>query len=99
MPDWTATALGTIAGLASTFSFAPQVLKAWREGTRTLSRRMYIVTVTAFTLWIAYGVLIASTPIIVFNALSLVLSGTILVLKWRDWPGKDAGDARRAAAE
>ena len=99
MPDWTATALGTIAGLASTFSFAPQVLKAWREGTRTLSRRMYIVTVTAFTLWIAYGVLIGSMPIIIFNALSLLFSGAILVLKWRDWPGRGKAGAQRAPAE
>ncbi len=100
LPDWFAPALGTIAGLCSTFSFAPQVLKAWREGTRTISRRMYIVTVTAFILWICYGLTIASIPIIVFNSLSLLLSGAILALKWRDWPGREAAaEVRRAPAE
>jgi MtN3 and saliva related transmembrane protein len=85
MEGWLPTALGTVAGLLSTSSFVPQVLKAWREGdTDAISKRMYIVTVTAFVLWTAYGFVIGSLPLIVFNALSLVLSGTILALKLRD---------------
>ena len=76
--------VGTVAGLCSTSSFIPQVVKAWREGdTEAISKRMYIITVSAFSLWIVYGVMIASIPIIVFNAASLLLSGTILVLKLR----------------
>ncbi|MDZ3837710.1 MAG: SemiSWEET transporter [Rhodospirillales bacterium] len=86
-----ATLVGLVAGLCSTSSFVPQVLKAWREGdTEAISKRMYIVTVSAFTLWIAYGVMIESWPIIVFNIASLLLSGGILVLKLRH--------SRRAAA-
>ena len=85
MEGWLPTALGTVAGLLSTSSFVPQVLKAWREGdTDAISKRMYIVTVTAFVLWTAYGFVIGGLPLIVFNALSLVLSGTILALKLRD---------------
>jgi MtN3 and saliva related transmembrane protein len=85
MEGWLRTALGTVAGLLSTSSFVSQVLKAWREGdTDAISKRMYIVTVTAFVLWTAYGFVIGSLPLIVFNALSLVLSGTILALKLRD---------------
>lgn len=76
--------VGTVAGIASTSSFIPQVVKAWRQGdTEAISKRMYVITVTAFSLWIAYGVMIGSVPIIVFNILSLVLSGTILALKLR----------------
>ena len=85
MEGWLPTALGTVAGLLSTSSFVPQVLKAWRESdTDAISKRMYIVTVTAFVLWTAYGFVIGSLPLIVFNALSLVLSGTILALKLRN---------------
>ncbi|MCB8823126.1 SemiSWEET family sugar transporter [Microvirga rosea] len=85
MGDWLPTVLGVTAGLVSTSSFIPQVLKAWRDhDTASLSKRMYIATVTAFTLWSIYGFLIGSFPIIVFNLLSLVLSGTILFLKIRD---------------
>jgi MtN3 and saliva related transmembrane protein len=40
-----------------------------------------MITVTSFTLWTIYGLLLKSAPLIIFNALSLVMSGTILVLK------------------
>ncbi|MGZ8421265.1 MAG: SemiSWEET family sugar transporter [Allosphingosinicella sp.] len=79
-----ATLVGIVAGLCSTSSFVPQVLKAWREGdTEAISKRMYIVTVGAFSLWIVYGVIIESWPIIAFNIASLILSGAILALKLR----------------
>lgn len=85
MVQWLPTILATIAGILSTASFVPQVLKAWRErDTAAISKRMYMVTVTAFVLWSAYGFLIGAVPLIVFNLLSLVLSGTILVLKLRN---------------
>src|SRR5690349_8976109 len=75
MEGWMPTLLGTAAGILSTASFIPQVVKAWREGnTEAISKRMYIVTVTAFILWTIYGFVIGSLPIIVFNILSLVLS-------------------------
>lgn len=84
METWLVTVVGTVAGICSTVSFIPQVLKAWREGdTEAISLRMYVVTVTAFSLWIFYGVLIGSGPIMLFNSLSLILSGTILALKLR----------------
>lgn len=58
-----ASLVGIVAGLCSTSSFVPQVLKAWREGdTEAISKRMYIVTVSAFSLWIFYGVMIESWP-------------------------------------
>ena len=85
MADWLPTVLATIAGILSTSSFVPQVLKAWRErDTAAISKRMYLVTVTAFVLWSAYGFLIGAWPLIVFNLLSLGLSGTILFLKIRN---------------
>ena len=88
------TLIGTIAGICSTGSFVPQVLKAWREGnTEAISKKMYVITVTAFSLWIAYGFLIGSLPIIVFNVASLVLSGIILYLKLSRRPRAAAGDA------
>jgi MtN3 and saliva related transmembrane protein len=85
LPSWLPVAIGIVAGALSTISFAPQVLKAWREGdTAAISRRMYIVTVVAFAMWIIYGVMIESVPIMIFNALSLVMSGSILVMKIRN---------------
>ncbi len=86
-----AITLGTVAGILSTSSFVPQVLKAWREGdTAAISKRTYIVNVTAFVLWTFYGFVLGSLPLIVFNALSLMLSGTILFLKIRDDRARNA---------
>lgn len=77
--------IGTIAGLCTVTSFMPQLVKAWRmNDTEAISKKMYLVTVTGFSLWIAYGLLIGSLPILVFNALSLTLSGAILILKLRN---------------
>ncbi len=91
MADWLPTLLATVAGILSTSSFVPQVLKAWRErDTAAISKRMYLVTVTAFILWTAYGFLIGALPLIIFNLLSLGLSGAILVLKIRN----DRSEAR-----
>jgi MtN3 and saliva related transmembrane protein len=100
MSEWLPTILATIAGILSTASFVPQVLKAWRErDTAAISKRMYMVTVTAFTLWSAYGFLIGNMPLIVFNLLSLCLSGTILFLKIRndrqEARGQGASSSRR----
>ncbi len=79
-----ASMVGFVAGMCSAGSFVPQVVKAWREGdTEAISKRMYVVTVSAFSLWIVYGVMIGSWPIIAFNAISLLLSGAILALKMR----------------
>jgi MtN3 and saliva related transmembrane protein len=84
MPAWLADALGTGAALCSMSSFVPQILKIRRErDASSVSLRMYAVTVTGFSLWIAYGLLIGSWPVIGANAVCLALSATILVLKRR----------------
>ena len=84
MPTWWPTALGMVAGLCTSFSFVPQVIKAWREGnTEALSKRMYLASLAAYSLWIVHGLMIASIPVTVFNGLNLVFAGTILGLKLR----------------
>lgn len=76
--------VGTAAALCSMVSFTPQILKIWREkDASSVSLRMYVVTVTGFSLWIAYGVLIGSWPVMGANTVCLLLSATILALKWK----------------
>ncbi len=76
--------VGTLAALCSMASFTPQIVKIWRErDASSVSLRMYVVTVTGFLLWIAYGVLIGSWPVAASNTVCLALSGAILALKWR----------------
>ena len=86
--------LGTGAALCSMASFVPQILKIVRErDASSVSLRMYAVTVTGFTLWIGYGLMIASWPVIGANAVCLVLSATILALKWRFDHGRGPAQA------
>ena len=76
--------VGTGAALCSMTSFAPQIVKIWKErDASSVSLRMYLVTVTGFVLWTAYGVLIASWPVIASNVVCLAMSGAVLALKWR----------------
>ena len=84
MQTWWLTALGLAAGLCTSLSFMPQVLKAWREGdTAAISKRMYVASLIAYGLWIVHGLLIASMPVILFNAINIVFAGIILTLKLR----------------
>ena len=76
--------IGTAAALCSMASFTPQIVKIWCErDASSISLRMYVVTVTGFSLWTFYGVLIGSWPVIGANAVCLALAATILALKWR----------------
>jgi MtN3 and saliva related transmembrane protein len=80
----TAELVGFAAALCSMTSFAPQILKIWREkDASSVSLRMYVVTVTGFTLWTIYGFLIDSFPVIGANIVCLFMSGAVLALKWR----------------
>ena len=79
-----ADAIGTGAALCSMTSFVPQIVRIWRERDATsVSLKMYAVTVTGFSLWIAYGAMSGSWPLVVANTVCLILSACILVLKWR----------------
>lgn len=78
------TALGLLAALLTTAAFLPQVLHtlATRD-TRGISLRMYVMFVAGVLLWLLYGLLTRDLPLIVANAVTLVLAGTILYLKLR----------------
>lgn len=76
--------IGSIASLCSMASFAPQAWKIIKtRDTSSISARMYILTVTGFGFWLAYGLLLGEGPIIVTNGVCLVLSGFILYRKLR----------------
>jgi len=79
-----AATVGTLAALLSITSFAPQILKIWREkDASAVSLRTYLVTVTGFSCWIAYGILIRAWPVIASNIACLLMSGAVLLMKWR----------------
>lgn len=75
--------LGVGAAICSMSSFVPQVVKIIRErDSSAVSLRMYVVTVTGFALWTAYGLELRSWPLAASNLISLCLAGLILILKF-----------------
>jgi MtN3 and saliva related transmembrane protein len=76
------TLIGLAAGFFTTISFLPQVIKAWKsKSTKDISVGMYIVLAAGLLLWVFYGFAINSTPIIITNAIGLILSLLVLLLK------------------
>jgi MtN3 and saliva related transmembrane protein len=73
------TALGYLAALASMASFFPQAWKiiTTRE-TKDISVGMYLLTVSAFALWLAFGALQHQWPLVVSNGVCFALSLFIL---------------------
>ena len=74
--------VGYVAAALTTIAFVPQALTSWR--TRDLSGvslPMYSIFTAGVAMWLAYGVMLSSWPIIVANAITLALSGAVLVLK------------------
>ena len=80
----TITVIGYFAGLLTTLSFLPQVVKAWRSrSTADISTAMFVTLCAGIVLWLIYGFLRADGPLIVSNAITLSLAGSILALKLR----------------
>ena len=88
--DLLINAVGVGAAVCSMTSFAPQLIKIWKEkDASSVSLRMYLVTVAGFVLWTTYGVIIGKWPIVGSNAVCLGMSAAVLALKIR-YPGTDA---------
>jgi len=84
MSPFVVDTVGVGAAVCSMTSFAPQLVKLWRERDASqISLRMYLVTVTGFVLWTAYGVLIGRWPVVASNIVCLAMSAAVLMLKLR----------------
>lgn len=76
--------IGTVAAFFTTLAFVPQVIQTWKsKHARDLSLGMFSMFTTGVVLWLVYGLLIGSWPIIVANAITAALAGTILYFKLR----------------
>lgn len=76
------TAVGLAAGFLTTIAFVPQVAKIWKtKSAKDVSLPTFIAFTVGVGLWLAYGILQSEIPIIVWNAVTLVLAGAILAMK------------------
>ncbi len=85
--DWAAwiDPLGYAAACLTTASFVPQAILTLRtRNVAGISLGMYASFTLGIALWLVYGVMLGSWPIIVANTLTLGLAATILIVKLRE---------------
>ena len=76
------TLIGSIAAFCTTISFLPQVIKICKlRETRDISFSMYVIFSVGVFLWLCYGFMIKSRPIIAANVVTLIFSLFILIMK------------------
>ncbi len=76
--------LGYSACAVTALTFLPQVIKTWKEKTATnVSLLMFLIAALNEVMWIAYGVLRSDMVIIVTNVIVLLMSCTMIYLKFR----------------
>lgn len=74
------TALGLVAATLTTLAFLPQVIKTWRaKSAEDLSIGTFSMLCTGVFCWLMYGLLIDDLPVILANAVTLVLVVAVLV--------------------
>jgi MtN3 and saliva related transmembrane protein len=74
--------VGYGAATLTTVSLLPQLIRVIKLRTaRDISLGMFLIFTTGCVLWLAYGLLSHSAPVVAANAITCVLSASILVLK------------------
>lgn len=84
MPMEAIDTLGLIAGALTTVAFVPQVMRIWRtKSGKDVSYGMFLLFSLGVLLWLMYGLALSATPIIIANAVTLVLAVIVIALKYR----------------
>ena len=74
--------IGFVAAFCTTFAFLPQAIKVWKtKSTKDISLYMFIIFTIGVVSWLIYGIIISDLPIILANAVTLILSLFILSYK------------------
>lgn len=78
------TLIGSIAGVLTTISLLPQVIKTWKEkSAKDLSLTNYLMLCSGMILWLIYGLLKRDTALIAANSVSILFSSTLIIFKLR----------------
>jgi MtN3 and saliva related transmembrane protein len=76
--------IGYVAATMTTTSFVPQLIRVVKlRSARDISLGMFVIMAVGTALWLVFGILSHSTPIIFANAVTVSLSIAVLVLKLR----------------
>ncbi len=76
--------IGSLAAIITTLCWVPQAIRVIRtRETRAISLVAQVSLLIGIALWLVYGVLLGSQPLIWANIVTFVLVGMIVVLKLR----------------
>ena len=76
------TLLGLVAGFLTTIAFVPQVWKIWKtRSAKDVSLPTFLAFAAGVALWMVYGIVKQEPPIIIWNAVTLVLAAAIVAMK------------------
>ena len=75
--------IGMTAAVCSTLTLLPQLLKMRRGSAQDLSYQMLYLYLVGVLLWLVYGTMIRSVPIVSSNAPATCLAIACLVTKWK----------------
>lgn len=74
--------IGTIAGILTTLSFVPQVIKVLQtKDTKAISLGMYLMSVIGIFLWMVHGYVMEDMALLIANLITFCLALVILVAK------------------
>lgn len=74
--------LGYLAAFCTTIAFIPQAVKVYKtKHTKDISLGMFTLLIAGFILWLWYGILLISYPIILANAITIIIAIYILITK------------------
>jgi MtN3 and saliva related transmembrane protein len=74
--------IGFAAGACITIAFLPQLISAWKtKSTRDLSLPTFAIFCAGTVLWLAYGVLTGSVPLMAANVVTMLVAAGIVALK------------------
>ena len=76
--------LGLVATCFTTSSFVPQVWRTWKtRDVSGISLPTYVIITIGLALWLVYGWLRGDMPLMVANAVMVMLTGAITAMKLR----------------
>ena len=76
--------IGFFAAFCTTFAFLPQAIKVYKsKSTKDISLYMFLIFTIGVLSWLIYGLIINDWPVILANAVTLILSFFILIYKLR----------------
>lgn len=84
--DWIA-ALGIVAGMCTTISVVPQIIKALKtKEVQDVSIGMFTILIIGLLLWSIYGIIKEDMPVMIMNSIAFTLNlfMMFLILRYRN---------------